>query len=84
VKKDYPAARKYYYMQLKLLTKVQDWDGAGRARFNLAMINREQGYLKRALHQLKIAKELFTRCEAKHYLQIAEEQEQELLDLVAK
>ncbi len=84
VKQDFPTARKFYYMQLKSLTKVQDWDGAGRARFNLAMVNREQGYLKRALHQLKIARELFERCEAKHFLQICDEQEEELLDLVAK
>lgn len=83
VKKDYPLARKYYYMQFNLLTRVQDWDGAGRARFNLGMINREQGYLKRALHQLKIARKLFERCEAKHYLQICDEQERELLDLLA-
>ncbi|MDY0151913.1 MAG: tetratricopeptide repeat protein [Candidatus Cloacimonas sp.] len=82
VRKDYPAARRYYYMQLTLLTKVQDWDGAGRARFNLAMINREQGYFKRAMHQLQIAKNLFNRCDAKHYLQICAEQELELLKLI--
>lgn len=84
VKKDYSLARKYYYMQLHLLTKVQDWDGVGRARFNLAMINREQGYLKRSMHQLKIARTLFERCEAKHYLQLCDTQEQELLDLLRK
>ena len=83
VKKDYPTARKYYYMQLKSLTKVQDWDGAGRARFNLAMINREQGYPKRALHQLRIARTLFERCEAKHYLQICDEQEEELRIIIS-
>ncbi|MCK9583312.1 MAG: hypothetical protein M0R69_00165 [Candidatus Cloacimonetes bacterium] len=47
---------------------MQDWDGVGRARFNLGMINREQGYLKRALHQLNIGRTLFEHCEAKHYL----------------
>lgn len=84
VKKDYKTARKYYYKQLTLLSTIQDWDGAGRARFNLAMINRELGFFKRSLYQLHLAKELFSRCEAKHYLQICLQQEQELLKLISK
>jgi len=81
-KKNYLEARKYYYKQFALLSRVQDWDGAGRARFNLAMVDREQHLLRRALHQLDKAFECFTKCQAKYFLQICEEQRQEISNLL--
>ncbi|MBP7310211.1 MAG: tetratricopeptide repeat protein [Candidatus Cloacimonetes bacterium] len=68
-KKNYPEARKYYYMQFKMCSKLQDWDGAGRSRYNLALVNKERGYYKRALAQVQVARELFTRCQATLLLQ---------------
>ncbi|GAB1467365.1 hypothetical protein MASR2M64_00300 [Candidatus Cloacimonadota bacterium] len=77
--KNYAEARKLYYRQFTILSKIGDIDGAGRARFNLAMINVEQGYFKRALQQLGRAKELFTQCNAQFYLDLCNQQESEIL-----
>ncbi len=81
-RKNYPEARKLYYRQLKLVTKIQDIDDAGRARFNIAMINCELGLYKRALYQLKQAQELFTQCNAINFLEMCEQQVTEIHDLM--
>jgi tetratricopeptide (TPR) repeat protein len=80
---NYPEARKLYYRQLKIELAIQDLDGAGRARFNLAMINRELKMYKRAMTQLICAKDLFTKCNAQYYLDLCKQQESELLALAS-
>ena len=83
-KKNYTEARKYYYKQFKMCSKVQDWDGAGRSRYNLALVNKERGFHKRALSQLQVAKGLFTQSQSVLLLQKCDEIQAQLLPLLRK
>ncbi len=83
-KKNYTEARKYYYKQFKMCSEVQDWDGAGRSRYNLALVNKERGFHKRALSQLQVAKGLFTQSQSVLLLQKCDEIQAQLLPLLRK
>ncbi len=83
-RQNYSEARKLYYRQLKQVLKINDIDDAGRARFNLAMINREQGYYRLALHQLKLAEEHFSQCHAVNFINLCKQQQAEIEQLLRK
>lgn len=83
-KEDYPTAESYYQAQLPLLSKVGDIDGLGRCHFNHAMILKDQGLYQDAKEKLALALELFEKCKAQIFIDIAKEQMQDILTELSK
>jgi len=76
---DFATAESLYLSQVPLLEEVGDVDGLGRSFFNHAMILKDQGEYHRAKARLQEALQLFEKCRAQLFIDIAKEQMQEIL-----
>ena len=69
--KNYKKAIDYYKKQIKILHKIHEPDGEGRAYFNWADAELEQKHFDEALEKLKLAKAKFEECKFKQYIDVA-------------
>jgi class 3 adenylate cyclase len=76
--KDFALAREYYDQQISMLSEVGDKDGLGRAYFNYAMTEKDESNLPAAKEKLSKALQLFQDCQAQIFIDIAQQQMQEI------